>query len=86
MLHAQFAIARETTEVILQRLQALPPSDRTKVLGACARDCAQETEHWTLAPPTQKDLAGFAKRLFVLHVEVTKLERGATLGQSTPAL
>jgi hypothetical protein len=75
MFHPQFAIARETTEVILQRLQALPASDRTKVLGACAQDCAHETELWAVAPPTSKDLSFFARRLFVLHVEVTKLER-----------
>jgi hypothetical protein len=81
MLPAQFAIARETTEVILQRLEALPPSYRTRVLGACARDCAMETQHWTLAPPTPKDLSVFAKRLFVLHVEVTKLERRIAAGE-----
>jgi hypothetical protein len=77
MVHAQLAIARETTESILQRLQALPPSYRTRVLGACARDCADETAQWTVAPPTPKDLSVFAKRLFVLHVEITKLERSA---------
>jgi hypothetical protein len=85
MLPAQLAMARETTEVILQRLEALPPSYRTRVLGACARDCAMETEHWTMAPPTTRDLNVFAKRLFVLHVEVTKLERSAAAGDSDGA-
>jgi hypothetical protein len=85
MQHAEFAIARETTEGILKRLQALPPSYRTRVLGACARDCEQETRLWTVAPPTLKDLNVFAKRLFVLHVEVTKLERAAALGQGDDA-
>ena len=75
MLHAQFAIVRETTEVILQRLEGLPPSERAKLLGACARDCVEETTHWSQSPPRPRDLEVFAKRLFVLHVEITKLER-----------
>jgi hypothetical protein len=75
MMPAQFAIARETTQVILQRLEGLPPSDRTKLLAACALDCVHETEQWTMSPPTPRDLRLFAKRLFVLHVEVTELER-----------
>jgi hypothetical protein len=77
MLHAQFAIVRETTEVILQRLDGLPPSDRAKLLGACARDCVHESAQWSQSPPTPRDLEVFAKRLFVLHVEITKLERVA---------
>ena len=85
MFHPQFAIARETTEVILQRLQALPASDRTRVLGACAQDCAHETELWTVAPPTSKDLSFFARRLFVLHVEVTKLERQVFENAASPS-
>lgn len=77
MLHTQFAIVRETTEAILQRLEDLPPSDRAELLGSCARDCIQETAQWQQSPPTPRDLDVFAKRLFVLHVEVTKLERVA---------
>jgi hypothetical protein len=82
MLHAQFAIVRETTEVIVQRLEGLPPSERAKLL----RDCVEETAHWSQSPPTPRDLQVFAKRLFVLHVEITKLERVAAAAINAPGV
>jgi hypothetical protein len=81
MFQPQFAIARETTEMVLRRLEGLPPSTRTELLHACAQDCVHDTDQWRVSSPTTRELDVFAKRLFVLHVEVTKLERGAAVAR-----
>jgi hypothetical protein len=85
MLQSQFVFARETTEMVLRRLEGLPPSERTELLHACAQDCVHETEQWRASSPTTRELDMFAKRLFALHVEVTKLERGAALARGNAA-
>jgi hypothetical protein len=71
------ATVRETTEQILRRLDVLPLSDRAKLLRVCALECVAEVEGWSAAPPSSRDLQALAKRLLLLHVEVTRLERGA---------
>jgi hypothetical protein len=83
MLQSQFVFARETTEMVLRRLEGLPPSE--ELLHACAQDCVHETEQWRASSPTTRELDVFAKRLFVLHVEVTKLERGAAVARGKAA-
>lgn len=85
MYQSQFVIVRETTEIVLRRLEGLPPSERAELLHACAQDCMHETEQWRASPPTTRELELFAKRLFVLHVEVTKLERGASAAKAEAA-
>jgi hypothetical protein len=40
-----------------------------------------DTDQWRVSSPTTRELDVFAKRLFVLHVEVTKLERGAAVAR-----
>ncbi len=85
MYEPQFVIVRETTEIVLRRLEALPSSDRMELLHACAEDCLHEAEQWRSSPPTTRELEVFAKRLFVLHVEVTKLERGTSVAKAKAA-
>jgi hypothetical protein len=75
MFQAQFVVIREAIEVVLRHLESVPPSDRTTQLEARLRDCAQETEMWSAAWPTPRDMDALMKRLLAIHTEVTKLER-----------
>jgi hypothetical protein len=79
MFQAQFVVIREAIEVVLRHLESVPPSDRTTQLQARLKDCAQETEMWSAAWPTRRELDTLTKRLLALHVEVTTLERHALL-------
>lgn len=75
MFQAQFVVIREAIEVVHRHLESVPVSDRTRQLEARLQDCAQETEMWSAAWPTPREMDGLMKRLLALHVEVTTLER-----------
>ncbi len=85
MSHAQFILVRETTDMVLRRLEGLPPSARTEQLRASVQDCMQEAEMWSAGLPRGRELELLAKRLFILHVETTKLERDTFLARSAAA-
>jgi hypothetical protein len=81
MLPAQFVIIREAIDVVLRHLKSVPPSDRTTQLQARLQDCVQETQMWSAAWPTRRELDALMKRLLALHVEVTTLERQALVAE-----
>jgi hypothetical protein len=84
MFQAQFVVIREAVEVVLRHLASVPPSERTAQLQARLRDCVQETEMWSAAWPTRRELDALMKRVLALHTEVTKLERQAFAGEGEP--
>lgn len=77
MFPAPLVLIREAMDVILGRLESLPPSDATDQLQARLRDCVQEAEMWSAAWATQRELDALVNRVLGLWVEVTKLERGS---------
>jgi len=79
MFQAQFVILREAIEVVLRHLEDLSPSDMTGQLRMRLQDCAQDTEMWSVAWPTPREMDVLMKRVLALHVEVTKAERSAAL-------
>lgn len=85
MFQAQFVVIREAIEVVLRHLESMPPSERTTQLQARLQDCVQETEMWTFAWPTRRELDAIMKRVLALHVEVTKLERQALVADGEGA-
>jgi hypothetical protein len=44
------------------------------------QDCLREADPWDVAPPTSRERDALMTRILALHVEVTRLERGALLG------
>ena len=82
MFQAQLSVAREATEVVLRRLDSLPRSDRREHLYSRVQECARDLDWWDAAPPTPRDRDALMTRLLAVHVEVTKLERGAAGAQA----
>jgi hypothetical protein len=54
-------------------------SEKTEELHAAILDCLRADEQWIAAPPTDRGESALMRRVLELHVEVTKLERGALL-------
>jgi hypothetical protein len=77
MFQAHAIVVRDAANVVLRRLQSLPPSDEKSRLYARARDCAQQVEEWASLPPTTRDRDALMTRLLAVHVEVARLERPA---------
>jgi hypothetical protein len=75
-------VVREAIEVVLRRLQGLPPSEKADELQAWLQDCLKEAEQWRTSASTADERDGLSKRVLALHVAVATLERNALL---TPA-
>jgi hypothetical protein len=84
MYQAELVVIREAIEVVIRHLESVPPSDRTTQLQARLQDCVQETEMWSAAWPTRRELDTLMKRLLALHTEVTALERQAFVAEGAP--
>ena len=87
MIQTHLVVIREAIEVVLRHVDGLPSSDTTDKLRVRLRDCAQDTEMWSAAWPTPREMDVLMKRILALHVEVTKVERTAALadGAAIPA-
>jgi len=68
-------VVREAADVLLRRLNCLPPSEKADELQARLRDCLKETEQWCASAPTHQEHDGLSMRVLALHVAVTMLER-----------
>jgi hypothetical protein len=76
-IQGQFVVIREAIDVVLRHLERLPSSDTTERLQLHLQDCMQETEMWSTALPTRRELDAVMKRVLALHIEVTRVEREA---------
>jgi hypothetical protein len=81
MFEAQFVVIQEAVDVVLRHLESVPPSERTTQLQARLRDCLQDTEMWSAAAPTRRELDRLMMRVLALHTEVTKLEHQALVAE-----
>ena len=79
LLKTRLTIVQEAIEVVLRRLERLPPSEKLDELRTLIRDCMQETTRWTILPPIDREQDVLMTRILALHVEVTKLERQGLL-------
>jgi hypothetical protein len=77
---ARLQIVQAATDVVLRRLDGLSPSAKTEQLRAWVEECQHEAEQWSVSPPSPRERDVIMKRELALHVEVTRLERGALLG------
>jgi hypothetical protein len=79
MSHTAIPVVQQAVAVILRRLHQLPASDTAERLRGWAEDCARETEAGSRSPgAVHRDAV--MKSLLALHVEVTRLERAASVG------
>jgi hypothetical protein len=79
MLHTRLMLIREATDVVLRRLERMPPSDGTERLCASVQGCMQEIEMWSMSLPTGRDLDVLMKRVLALHAELRNLNPQAPL-------
>jgi hypothetical protein len=79
MLSSRFGVVRDAVAMLLQHVEGLPRSANAERLYAMAQDCMRETESWNASPPNDRERTVFMKRVLMLHVEVTGLERDALL-------
>lgn len=78
MSHQAIPVVQQAVAVILRRLDQLPPSNKAQRLRGWAEDCVRETEGAGVAPSArQRDAV--MKSVLALHVEVTRLERAASI-------
>jgi len=80
-IKTQFVVIREAVEVVLGRLECLPPSDAREQLRSRIQDCAQDAEMWSASWPTPREMDVLTKRVLSLHVEVTKAERATAIAK-----
>jgi hypothetical protein len=71
------ALIRDATEIVMQRLSALPASPQLEELRLRCDDYLQQAQGWLHKAPTVEERERVMKRVLGLHVEVAKLERQA---------
>ena len=79
MFSSRFGVVRDAGAMLLQHVEGLPRSANAERLYAMAQDCMRETESWNASPPNDRERTLFMKRVLLLHVEVTGLERDALM-------
>jgi hypothetical protein len=75
MLQKRFEVFRQATDVLLRRLEGLPPSQTVEDIRAKVRDCIRKAGEWAVSPPANRERDELMKRVLGLHVELVKLER-----------
>jgi hypothetical protein len=81
MFKTRFAVIRDAIQVLLHHLKRLPPSDKAEQLNARVQDCMRDAEQAS-ASPSDREQDAIMKRLLLLHVDVTKLERGVCVASA----
>jgi hypothetical protein len=84
MFKTRFVVIREAIEVLLDHLDRLPRSDMTEQLHMRIQDCLRDADQGS-ASSSDRDQDSIMKRLLLLHVEVTKLERGVPVAAQRQA-
>jgi hypothetical protein len=74
MLQKRLEVFRQATDVLLRRLEGLPPSQTVEDLRAKVRDCIRKAREWAASPPVNRERDELMKRVLGLHVELAKLE------------
>ena len=73
MTKTRFEVVRQATDVLLRRLERLPPSRAAEDLRGRVSDCMRKAGEWTASPPAnQRD--ELMKRVLALHIELATLE------------
>jgi hypothetical protein len=71
----QFAVIKNAIYIVVSRLSPLPSTPEVEELRARAEDCRREVDGWSTSPPSPEESDRFMERLFMLHIDVAKLER-----------
>ena len=78
----RFEVVEDAIDVILRRLDGLPPSDTTARLRAEVHECIREAGQWTASQLSDTQRDALMKHVLALHTEVAAMERSRVSSDS----